>query len=219
VYSAPNARARAKGAHARFERVAWREERPAPAGGGVMVRVSDDGASPEEWLRARDLAKPSLQAPPAAVGGAATTERWIDVDLAAQVLTAYDGAKPVFATLISAGKGAPGTETATPVGEHRVWVKITTHDMDNLDADPEAEDAHARYSIEDVPYVQFFDHGVALHGAFWHGDFGRPHSHGCVNLAPKDAEWLFGFTGPHLPAGWTAAYPTSLEPGTLVRVH
>jgi len=130
------------------------------------------------------------------------------------VLVAYEGTKPVFATLVSTGR-AEGT---TPAGVHRVWVKLRVSDMENL-SDEEDENDHDRFSIEDVPYVQYFERGVALHAAFWHGDFGRPRSHGCVNLAPKDAAWLFGFTAPHLPAGWSAALPTALEPGTVVRVR
>ncbi|MGH7328819.1 MAG: L,D-transpeptidase, partial [Polyangiaceae bacterium] len=83
----------------------------------------------------------------------------------------------------------------------------------------ERDDVDEHYSIEDVPFVQFFDHAVALHGAFWHREFGRVRSHGCVNLAPLDATRLFDFTWPHLPRGWTAVFPTSLEKGTLVRVR
>jgi len=67
--------------------------------------------------------------------------------------------------------------------------------------------------------VQFFDRAVGLHGAFWHDGFGRPRSHGCVNLAPEDARWLFAFTEPKLPAGWSAVLPTPVEPGTAVRVR
>ncbi len=67
--------------------------------------------------------------------------------------------------------------------------------------------------------MQFFDKGVALHGAFWHRDFGRVRSHGCVNLAPRDAQWIFDFTSPHLPEGWSAVLPTPLERGTAVRVR
>ena len=67
--------------------------------------------------------------------------------------------------------------------------------------------------------MQFFDEAVGLHGTYWHGDFGHPRSHGCVNLSPLDARWMFDFTAPRLPAGWAAAYPTSIEPGTLVRVR
>jgi lipoprotein-anchoring transpeptidase ErfK/SrfK len=83
----------------------------------------------------------------------------------------------------------------------------------------EKEDQNHYYYIEDVPYVQFFDKAIALHGAYWHRDFGHVHSHGCVNLAPIDAEWLFQFTGPHMPRGWKAIFPRPSEPGSLVRVR
>ena len=179
-----------------------------------MVRVSDD-ASPEAWMRARDLVRQNLAPPPDEIGGAATQERWIDVELATQSLVAYEGARPVYTTLISSGRGATGTDTATPLGAHRIWVKLLSTNMGNL----QNEDADEHYLIEEVPYVQFFDKGVALHGTFWHRDFGRVHSHGCLNLSPVDAEWLFGFTSPHLPAGWSAALPVSIETGTLVRVR
>ena len=165
-------------------------------------------------MRARDLAHSTLSSPPDEVGGASATQRWIDIDLGAQILVAYEGTKPVFATLVSTGRG----ENATPVGVHRVGVKLRTSDMENL-ADEEDDDDDDRFSIEDVPYVQYFDRGVAFHGVFWHHDFGRPHSRGCVNLAPRDAARLFAFTAPHLPAGWDSAYPTELEPGTVARVR
>ena len=73
--------------------------------------------------------------------------------------------------------------------------------------------------MEDVPYVQFFDKAIALHGVFWHDDFGHVHSHGCVNLAPRDAARLFGFTSPHLTAGLSAFCPSRIEQGTVVRVR
>jgi L,D-transpeptidase catalytic domain len=214
VYAAPAPRGKPAARRARWERVGWREERAAPNGGGAMVRVSEDGASSPEWMRARDLAHPTLSPPPDEVGGASATQRWIDIDLGAQILVAYEGTKPVFATLVSTGRGP----NATQPGVHRIWVKLRVSDMENL-ADENDDSDNDRFSIEDVPYVQYFDRGVALHGVFWHKDFGRPRSHGCVNLAPRDASWLFGFTAPHLPAGWDAVYPTDLEPGTVVRLR
>jgi hypothetical protein len=199
---AARGRGPASGVRARFERVdVLSDEKDG------VVKIGE-GA----FMRARDLGRPRLAPPPAE---AAPGERWIDVDLAQQTLVAYEGARPVFATLVSTGRGPKGSDSATPPGVHRIWVKIFTTTMDNLDKD----DVENHYAIEDVPWVQFFDKGVALHGAFWHHQFGHVHSHGCVNLAPIDARWLFAFTGPHLPAGWTAAYPTKLEPGTVVRVR
>jgi hypothetical protein len=142
-------------------------------------------------------------------------ERWIDVDTDAQILTAYEGGKPVFATLVSTGKGREGSELATPKGAFHIWVKLRSTDMDNL----ENEEASRYYAIEDVPWVMFFKKGYGLHGTFWHHSFGHVRSHGCVNLTPLDAERLFYWAGPRLPAGWSAVLPTRHDPGTLVRVR
>jgi hypothetical protein len=183
---------------ARFEVVHPREQI------GAMVRLDEGG-----WVLANDLARPSLAAPPAEVGD--RPEPWIDVELASQTLVAYRGTRPVYATLVSTGR--PGSETRT--GVHRIWVKLTTTDMNSGGGG----DDEAHYSLEEVPFVQFFDDATALHGAYWHGDFGHARSHGCVNLAPIDAAWLFDFTGPRLPAGWAAVYPALPQEGAVVRVR
>ena len=124
-------------------------------------------------------------------------EPWVHVDLSEQVLVAYDGDVPVFATLVSTGK-EPGM---TPIGVHRIQSK---HIATSMRDQPIEEDA---YSIEDVPWTQYFHNNVALHGAFWHGGFGTVRSHGCVNLSPSDARWLFGHTQPRLQEGWHAISP------------
>ena len=121
----------------------------------------------------------------------------------------------MFATLVSTGKGRGKSIQATPKGAHRIWVKLVSTDMDNL----EDEEASRYYAMQAVPWVMFFDKGYGLHGTFWHRSFGNVRSHGCVNLTPRDAQWLFHWTSPRLPAGWTAALPTDYEPGTLVRVR
>jgi L,D-transpeptidase catalytic domain len=183
----------------------------------VLERLEKKGATwlrigEGEWLRGRDATWPEVKAPPVE---AAPDERWIDVDLARQVLVAYHGERPLFAIPVSTGRGPVGTELATPPGIHRVWIKLATSDMDNL----EDADASRNYAIQAVPWVMYFDHGYGLHGAFWHHGFGHVMSHGCVNLTPADAERLFAWTSPHLPAGWSAVLPTDYELGTLVRVE
>jgi lipoprotein-anchoring transpeptidase ErfK/SrfK len=190
---------------ARFQRLAILEEQ-------IVRKDRYFRVDERNWLHEKDLRKPALAAPPTEV---LEGDRWIDIDLATQTLVAYEGTRPVYATLVSTGKGAQGTPFATPKGVHRIWVKLIGSNMDNL----EDEDASNYYSIEDVPWVQYFSNGVGLHGAFWHNDFGRVRSHGCVNLAPIDAQWIFAWTGPHLPAGWTAVLPSDLEPGTVIRVR
>ena len=64
-----------------------------------------------------------------------------------------------------------------------------------------------------------FQLAYALHSAFWHNGFGHPRSHGCVNLAPDDARWLFEWAGPTLPRGWHAIFPTDADPGTWIHIH
>jgi len=163
------------------------------------------------WIVASLLTRMEAAAPPADLS---PRERWVDVDRRRQMLIAYEGARPVFATLVSTGRS--GNETAA--GEHRVWSKLATTDMSNAD-DAEISSATALYTVSRVPWVMFFHGDQALHGVFWHDQFGRARSHGCVNLAPRDAAWLFDWAPPQLPAGWTAVLPTEREAGLRVRVR
>lgn len=134
-----------------------------------------------------------LKRPP----GVAEHEHWIHVDLSEQTLVAYDGDVPIFTTLVSTGK-EPGM---TPIGVHRVQIK---HIATSMRDQPQEDEA---YSIDDVPWTQYFHGSVAIHGAFWHAGFGLVRSHGCINLSPSDARWLFGFTDPPLPDKWHARAP------------
>jgi lipoprotein-anchoring transpeptidase ErfK/SrfK len=79
------------------------------------------------------------------------------------------------------------------------------------------EDTAEPIDLRDVPYIQYFHNGYALHGAYWHDSFGKVRSHGCVNLAPTDAAWLFEWTDPQVPQGWHAAL--NKNAGTLVYIH
>lgn len=193
---------------ARFDKVGWLEE--ARSLGTEYARIDE-----ANWIRVDDVRHPTMALPPPEVA-VEQREHWIDIELASQTLVAYEGGSPVFATLVSTGKGkTPGHPFETPTGTHRIWVKLLTTTMDNL----EDENAGRYYRIEDVPYVQYFDKAVGLHAAFWHRSFGHIRSHGCVNLAPLDAERLFWWTGPRLPAGWSASLPTRFDLGTIVRVR
>ena len=189
----------------RFDAVPILESRVVKGRG--WVRIAE-----RSWIDGEEVRIPQLAEPP---DEALPGERWIDVDLANQVVTAYEGPRPVFTTLASTGVGRGDEPTATPLGVHRVWVKLRTTDMTNL----EDEEARHYYAMQEVPWVLFFKKGYGFHGAFWHDSFGHVRSHGCVNLTPIDAEHLFNWSSPRLPAGWTAALPTDYDPGTLVRVR
>ena len=139
-------------------------------------------------------------------------EKWIDINVTRQTLVAYEGTTPVYATLVSTGEAGlddPKTTKSTTRGIFRIHTKYLTATMDSKTVGEEFE-------LRDVPYVQYFHEGYALHGAYWHDVFGQPKSHGCINLAPEDARRLFFWTEPQVPAGWHGA---SKGKGTVVFIH
>lgn len=164
-------------------------------------RIGDDRYLKEWYVSVIDRVTPDF-----AVG---EQEVWLHVDLSEQTLVAYRGRTPIYGTLVSTG--VPGHET--PRGRFRIEQKFVGNTMDNLGPEAGADD----YRIEDVPWTQYFRDSLALHAAFWHDRFGVARSHGCVNLAPVDAHYLFDLTSPTLPDGWHGIpTDTSGERGTLV---
>jgi hypothetical protein len=169
---------------------------------GKWLRIGDG-----EWMAAADVKQFVPKPPPEHL---MPNERWIDVDLDAQVLVAYEGTLPVYATLVSSG----AKDTPTETGVYRMWLKESEADMKGLNGeDP--------YSVATVPWTQFFspEKGLALHTAYWHDQFGHQRSHGCVNLAPRDARWLYFWSDPQVPPGWTMAAGVAESPGSIVRIR
>jgi lipoprotein-anchoring transpeptidase ErfK/SrfK len=142
------------------------------------------------------------------------TRKWIDVSLKHQTLVAYVGKKAEFVALISSGSGGLGDPEKVPAtiqGTFMIHTKEVSSTMDGEDDKPDS------FNLRDVPFVQYFHKGFALHGTYWHDDFGRWRSHGCVNLSPRDSAWLFEWTDPHVPAGWHGVI--NKERGTVVYIH
>jgi hypothetical protein len=166
-----------------------------------------------QWVRAKDINAVVIIEPPDGVLTDYRTrgwgnDQWIDVDVGQQVLVAYRGRRAVYATLISSGRRTP-----TPRGNYPIWAKVASMDM----ANQEYEDKP--YMVQGVPWVLLFQGHNALHGAYWHDGFGRRRSHGCVNLAPLDARWIFEWVAPALPIGWTGFLPSDLQRGVVVHVR
>jgi lipoprotein-anchoring transpeptidase ErfK/SrfK len=166
------------------------------------------------WLKSselRTIAKSSTLPPYARKG-----TKWVDISILNQTLVLWEGDRPVYATLVSTGRdglGDPATTHSTPTGLFRIYQKHVTTTMDSSVADHEFE-------LRDVPWVQYFKGGYALHAAYWHDDFGRTRSHGCVNLAPIDARYAFLWTTPSVPEHWHGAYAGEpFEGGTIVNIH
>jgi hypothetical protein len=176
--------------------------------GGVLAQTTEGF-----WVRPSELLIATPTNPPADLEPNA---KWIDVDLTKQLLVAFEGDRPAFATLVSSGKrnaNDKDKDHPTPSGAFRIREKHVSATMDGDVA------ADGPYSIEDVPWVMYFEGSYALHGAFWHGNFGHMMSHGCVNLSPADARSLFGWTEPHLPDGWHGVFASDKQPGTRVVIH
>jgi hypothetical protein len=169
--------------------------------GQVWYRVGDN-----QWLVQTAVAKVQVAPPPPGVGSG---EKWIEVNLFEQTVAAYEGDRMVYATLGSTGL----PRWATVQGLFRIYAKVTLGPMSGQEGKPDY------YSLEDVPWAMYFYQGYSLHGAYWHDGFGYQHSHGCVNLAPLDARWLFDWTTPAVAQGGGGKLATPADLGTWVWVH
>ena len=123
-------------------------------------------------------------APPSPAANAPTTGRWIDVSLSTQTITAYEGTRAVRSALVSTGVA----KTPTPVGRFAIYVRYKSQTMSGG-----SKASNDYYYLPNVPNVMYFYEAYALHGTYWHRNFGRPMSRGCVNLSLADAEWFFNW--------------------------
>jgi lipoprotein-anchoring transpeptidase ErfK/SrfK len=104
--------------------------------------------------------------------------RWIDINLSKQRLTAYQGRTVVFSGLVSTGIAGK----RTPTGRFAIRTKIPSQRMTG-----------PGYNLPGVPYVMYFAGANAIHGAYWHNNFGHPMSHGCVNMRIPEAKWIYNW--------------------------
>ena len=120
--------------------------------------------------------------------GVGFNERWMDINLSTQTLAVYEGADLLDSFLISSGHA--GSPTIT--GQFRIWAKVPLQDMWGTG-----------YYVRNVPNVMYFYEDYAVHGTWWHNNFGTPMSAGCVNMSIPDAEWIYSWA----------------NVGTIVKVH
>jgi hypothetical protein len=132
-----------------------------------------------QWVYGPSVGVARFKARPASIR---SSERWVGVNLREQTVVAYEGDKPVYAALAATGLAA----TPTVQGVFRTWLRLVSRKMSGGSAA-----TGGYYYLEEVPWTCYFYSGYALHAAYWHDAFGRPRSHGCVNLSPYDAWWIF----------------------------
>ena len=142
-------------------------------------------------------------------------DRWIEVDLSEQKLTAWENGNIFLESLVSTGL----PWWPTPQGEFHIWLKSRAVTM-------EGGEGKYYYNLPNVPYVMFFENedvprfkGYGLHGTYWHNDFGNVHSHGCVNLPTSIAKELYYWTYPMLSNDQRSVYASDDNPGTKIVIH
>jgi hypothetical protein len=164
------------------------------------------------WLRAQDLIVVVRRSkfPEFAKGG----QKWIDVSLANQTLTAYEGQKPVYATLISSGRDQlkdPQFNASTVRGIFRIKSKHVTRAIDS-------REVHGEFDVADAPWVMEFEPGYAFMGMFWGDGVGEAHGFHNVGLTPIDARRIWMWSDPEVPEDWHAVFDPG-ETSTIVYVR
>lgn len=164
--------------------------------------------SPTEWmpsLKSRRVVV-DTRTPEGVVG-----DRWINIDLYNQTLSVYENNELVFASLVATGSG----ELYSDPGTYRIYQKLELDQMQGS----YTSDRSDFYYLEAVPWAMYYNHAQAIHGIYWPAMLGFTQSHGCVNMFPGDANWLFqwadvgDYVYVHDPSGQTPI-PTPTPVGT-----
>ncbi len=181
-----------------YQSTAWAEALTPGADGLPWYRLRDDLLKVTYYVRAEHLRRVHPEELAPISPDIPLRAKRIEVSIARQELLAFEYDRLVFRTRISSGIPSDkptenGIPTATPKGDFYVDKKMPLRHMGDgrLTSDLDA------YELPGVPWVSYFYlTGVAFHGTYWHADFGRPRSHGCINMRPEDAKWLFRWTLP-----------------------
>src|SRR5574341_148099 len=142
-------------------------------------------------------------------------DKHIEIDLGEQMLTCFEGSRTVFKTRIASGTSLTdpnGQEIdfSTPFGDYSVQRKRPSRRMRG------GESFNLPYDVNGVPWVTYFTYtGAAVHGAYWHNNFGLPRSHGCINVTPDAAKWVYRWSQPYMTYfedyRWVAEYETATQ--------
>lgn len=152
--------------------------------------------APANHLRVVPLEELSPLSPEIPVG-----EKRLEVRLRDQLAIAFEEEKPIFMARVASGAEFSNGRFLTPVGRHKTFHKRPSRHMAAGDL------ASNGYDLPGVPWICYInERGVAFHGTYWHNDYGRPRSHGCINLTPAAAKWIYRWTLPSVPPNETKVY-------------
>lgn len=152
---------------------------------------------------------------PKTVLGDTTAAKRIEVDLAEQMLYAYEDDRLVYNFLISSGRNH-----WTPTGTFKIWGKFRYTKMEGG-----TKGTSWYYYLPNVPYVMFFSNdevpahrGFSIHGTYWHSNFGTPMSHGCINMKTEEAALIYAWANPDIGEA-KSGRATEENPGTEVIIY
>jgi hypothetical protein len=176
-----------------FESTHWVKSVSTSDDGQVWYQVRDDKFEKLYYALAEHLRIMTEEELAPLSPNVSNTNKKIQVRLDEQIIIAYENDLPVFVAPVSTGGiYRVGTYT-TPQGSFITYYKRPSRHMAAGDI------TASGFDLAGVPWVQYItESGISLHGTFWHNDFGRPRSHGCVNLSVQTAKWLYRWTSPQV---------------------
>jgi lipoprotein-anchoring transpeptidase ErfK/SrfK len=184
-----------------YETVHWIKASAVHADGSIWYALLDDKFEQIYYVPGRHIRLiPDLELAPLSPN-VPNEEKRVEVRLDDQLVLAYERDQLVFATRASTGGKRPSGIYTTPTGEFITYHKRPTRHMATGDITSNG------FDLPGVPWVIYIkENGISFHGTYWHNDYGRPHSHGCINLTPQAAKWLFRWTTPTVPPDKPLAY-------------
>jgi hypothetical protein len=192
-----------------YSQVVWIDQiKPGEGSGAILYRVNERYGSYGDLLWAEGAAfRPLMEEEVAPISpDVDPNEKTVLVNLAAQTLSCFEGRAEVYFCRISSGATA-----STPIGEYRTWRKTVSMHMAGGTVGGGWDTPAVAWT------VLFAGTGIALHSTFWHNDYGTPRSHGCVNMRPEDAKWVYRWTTPQVPFD-EGDVTVGMPGGTIVRV-
>ncbi|MBN2115693.1 MAG: L,D-transpeptidase [Anaerolineales bacterium] len=177
-----------------YETVHWVTGAVNAVDGSTWYRLLDDKFETYYYVLAKHIRLISNEELAPLSPDVPSESKHVEVRLDDQLLLAYEKEKTVFATRISTGVKRLSGNYTTPDGDFLTFHKRPTRHMAAGDI------ASNGFDLPGVPWVLYITRsGISFHGTYWHNDYGRPHSHGCLNMAPQAAKWLYRWTLPTVP--------------------
>ncbi len=199
-----------------FSQILWVDEIQTDDKGQVWYRINERyGSYGDIFWAAAEAFRPLLSEDLQSINPDVEEKRVL-INLNYQTLSCFEGRHEVFYCRISSGakfdaEGNPVDKWSTPLGSHRIWRKVISLHMSG-------GTTGGGFDLPGIGWTTLFvGTGIAIHGTYWHNNFGVPMSHGCVNARPEDAKWIFRWTKPDVPYN-PGDITVSMPGGTKVEV-